>query len=140
MRECARESVRECARESVSAFPSVVGLLCQNSTRVGLRVLSKISTITADLATLNTVIDLHSTENKNYYYQQRSSKHRFTLQNVIFCAYCPFNYAQRYLDIILHQPCTDGYTFFSVSQEKVMDEIDEEARAAKLRAPKTGAN
>ncbi|XP_051530992.1 cytochrome c oxidase assembly factor 3 homolog, mitochondrial [Myxocyprinus asiaticus] len=33
-----------------------------------------------------------------------------------------------------------GYTFYSVSQEKVMDEIDEEARAAKIRAPKTGAN
>ncbi|XP_016102076.1 cytochrome c oxidase assembly factor 3 homolog, mitochondrial [Sinocyclocheilus grahami] len=33
-----------------------------------------------------------------------------------------------------------GYTFYSVSQERVMDEIDEEARAAKLQAPKTGAN
>ncbi|XP_043086945.1 cytochrome c oxidase assembly factor 3 homolog, mitochondrial [Puntigrus tetrazona] len=33
-----------------------------------------------------------------------------------------------------------GYTFYSVSQERVMDEIDEEAKAAKLRAPKTGAN
>ncbi|KAF4107004.1 cytochrome c oxidase assembly factor 3 homolog, mitochondrial [Onychostoma macrolepis] len=32
-----------------------------------------------------------------------------------------------------------GYTFYSVSQERVMDEIDEEARAAKLQAPKTGA-
>ncbi|XP_056626714.1 cytochrome c oxidase assembly factor 3 homolog, mitochondrial [Triplophysa dalaica] len=30
-----------------------------------------------------------------------------------------------------------GYTFYSVSQEKVMDEIDQEAR---VRAPKTGAN
>ncbi|XP_056102027.1 cytochrome c oxidase assembly factor 3 homolog, mitochondrial [Rhinichthys klamathensis goyatoka] len=30
-----------------------------------------------------------------------------------------------------------GYTFYSVSQEKIMDEIDEEAKA---RAPKTGAN
>lgn len=30
-----------------------------------------------------------------------------------------------------------GYTFYSVSQEKIMDEIDEEA---KVRVPKTGAN
>ncbi|XP_050979692.1 cytochrome c oxidase assembly factor 3 homolog, mitochondrial [Labeo rohita] len=33
-----------------------------------------------------------------------------------------------------------GYTFYSVSQERIMDEIDEEARAAKLQTPKTGAN
>ncbi|XP_051522558.1 cytochrome c oxidase assembly factor 3 homolog, mitochondrial-like [Myxocyprinus asiaticus] len=33
-----------------------------------------------------------------------------------------------------------GYTFYSVSQEKIMDEIDEEARTAKIHAPKTGAN
>ncbi|CAM4706544.1 hypothetical protein PO909_013264 [Leuciscus waleckii] len=30
-----------------------------------------------------------------------------------------------------------GYTFYKVSQEKIMDEIDAEAKA---RAPKTGAN
>lgn len=35
-------------------------------------------------------------------------------------------------------PKSDGYTFFSVSQERIMDEIDEEAK--KLRGPKTGAN
>ncbi|KAI4871586.1 hypothetical protein NFI96_033667 [Prochilodus magdalenae] len=34
-----------------------------------------------------------------------------------------------------------GYTFYSVSQERIMDELDEEAKkAAKYRAPKTGAN
>ncbi|XP_049614893.1 cytochrome c oxidase assembly factor 3 homolog, mitochondrial [Syngnathus scovelli] len=31
-----------------------------------------------------------------------------------------------------------GYTFYSVSQERVMDELDEEAKRA--RTPKTGAN
>ncbi|XP_017290285.3 cytochrome c oxidase assembly factor 3 homolog, mitochondrial [Kryptolebias marmoratus] len=31
-----------------------------------------------------------------------------------------------------------GYTFYSVSQERIMDEIDEEAK--RLRGPKTGAN
>ncbi|KAI7797166.1 cytochrome c oxidase assembly factor 3 homolog, mitochondrial [Triplophysa rosa] len=30
-----------------------------------------------------------------------------------------------------------GYTFYSVSQERIMDEMDQEA---KVRAPKTGAN
>ncbi|XP_061563648.1 cytochrome c oxidase assembly factor 3 homolog, mitochondrial [Cololabis saira] len=33
-----------------------------------------------------------------------------------------------------------GYTFYSVSQERIMDEIDEEAKRARLRGPKTGAN
>ncbi|KAG7325474.1 hypothetical protein KOW79_011790 [Hemibagrus wyckioides] len=34
-----------------------------------------------------------------------------------------------------------GYTFYSVSQERIMDEIDEEAKmAARLRNSKTGAN
>ncbi|XP_073684413.1 cytochrome c oxidase assembly factor 3 homolog, mitochondrial [Garra rufa] len=33
-----------------------------------------------------------------------------------------------------------GYTFYSVSQERIMDEIDEEAKAVKLQTPKTGAN
>ncbi|XP_030257129.1 cytochrome c oxidase assembly factor 3 homolog, mitochondrial [Sparus aurata] len=33
-----------------------------------------------------------------------------------------------------------GYTFFSVSQERIMDEIDEEAKRARLQGPKTGAN
>ncbi|XP_065113638.2 cytochrome c oxidase assembly factor 3 homolog, mitochondrial [Paramisgurnus dabryanus] len=33
-----------------------------------------------------------------------------------------------------------GYTFYSVSQEKIMDEIDEEARTAKIHTSKTGAN
>jgi len=34
-----------------------------------------------------------------------------------------------------------GYTFYSVSQEKIMDELDEEAKAtARMRAPTTGAN
>ncbi|XP_061763624.1 cytochrome c oxidase assembly factor 3 homolog, mitochondrial [Nerophis ophidion] len=31
-----------------------------------------------------------------------------------------------------------GYTFYSVSQDRVMEELDEEAKRA--RAPKTGAN
>ncbi|XP_008435519.1 cytochrome c oxidase assembly factor 3 homolog, mitochondrial [Poecilia reticulata] len=33
-----------------------------------------------------------------------------------------------------------GYTFYSVSQERIMDEIDEEAKRARLKGPKTGAN
>lgn len=33
-----------------------------------------------------------------------------------------------------------GYTFYSVSQERIMDEMDEEARRARLQGPKTGAN
>ncbi|XP_047464081.1 cytochrome c oxidase assembly factor 3 homolog, mitochondrial [Mugil cephalus] len=33
-----------------------------------------------------------------------------------------------------------GYTFFSVSQERIMDEIDEEAKRARMQGPKTGAN
>ncbi|PWA21508.1 hypothetical protein CCH79_00003284 [Gambusia affinis] len=34
----------------------------------------------------------------------------------------------------------DGYTFYSVSQERIMDEIDEEAKRARMKGPKTGAN
>lgn len=34
----------------------------------------------------------------------------------------------------------DGYTFYSVSQERIMDEIDEEAKRARMQGPKTGAN
>ncbi|GAA6214543.1 cytochrome c oxidase assembly factor 3 homolog, mitochondrial [Lates japonicus] len=33
-----------------------------------------------------------------------------------------------------------GYTFFSVSQEKIMDELDQEAKRAQMQGPKTGAN
>ncbi|XP_071319253.1 cytochrome c oxidase assembly factor 3 homolog, mitochondrial [Trachinotus anak] len=33
-----------------------------------------------------------------------------------------------------------GYTFYSVSQEKIMDEIDEEAKRARMQGPRTGAN
>ncbi|XP_072312792.1 cytochrome c oxidase assembly factor 3 homolog, mitochondrial [Eucyclogobius newberryi] len=33
-----------------------------------------------------------------------------------------------------------GYTFWSVSQEKIMDEIDEEAKRARTQTPKIGAN
>uniref|UniRef100_A0A3Q4BYK2 Cytochrome c oxidase assembly factor 3 n=1 Tax=Mola mola TaxID=94237 RepID=A0A3Q4BYK2_MOLML len=33
-----------------------------------------------------------------------------------------------------------GYTFYSVSQERIMDEIDEEAKRARMQGPKTGAN
>ncbi|KAL2078653.1 hypothetical protein ACEWY4_026338 [Coilia grayii] len=34
-----------------------------------------------------------------------------------------------------------GYTFYSVRQEKIMDEIDEEAaRLSRAQIPKTGAN
>ncbi|KAJ8284479.1 hypothetical protein COCON_G00033290 [Conger conger] len=33
-----------------------------------------------------------------------------------------------------------GYTFYSVSQEKIMDELDEEAKLARTRVPKTAAN
>ncbi|CAL8304173.1 unnamed protein product [Lota lota] len=33
-----------------------------------------------------------------------------------------------------------GYTFYSVSQERIMDDLDQEAKLAKLREPKTGAN
>lgn len=34
----------------------------------------------------------------------------------------------------------DGYTFYSVSQERIMDEMDEEAKRARLPGSKTGAN
>lgn len=37
-------------------------------------------------------------------------------------------------------PLPDGYTFYSVSQERIMDEIDEEAKRARMQGPKTGAN
>ncbi|KAJ7984877.1 hypothetical protein DPEC_G00359330 [Dallia pectoralis] len=33
-----------------------------------------------------------------------------------------------------------GYTFYSVSQEKIMDELDDQAKVARMRASKTGAN
>lgn len=33
-----------------------------------------------------------------------------------------------------------GYTFWSVSQERIMDEIDEEAKRARTLTPKPGAN
>ncbi|KAK9530095.1 cytochrome c oxidase assembly factor 3 homolog, mitochondrial [Anarhichas minor] len=33
-----------------------------------------------------------------------------------------------------------GYTFYAVSQERIMDEMDEEAKRARLQGPKTGAN
>lgn len=33
-----------------------------------------------------------------------------------------------------------GYTFWSVSQENIMDELDEEAKRARTQTPKTGAN
>ncbi|XP_071379070.1 cytochrome c oxidase assembly factor 3 homolog, mitochondrial [Centroberyx affinis] len=33
-----------------------------------------------------------------------------------------------------------GYTFYSVSQERIMDELDEQAKLARMQGPKTGAN
>ncbi|CAJ1080100.1 cytochrome c oxidase assembly factor 3 homolog%2C mitochondrial [Xyrichtys novacula] len=33
-----------------------------------------------------------------------------------------------------------GYTFYSVSQERIMDEMDEEAKLQRTQGPKTGAN
>ncbi|XP_056285833.1 cytochrome c oxidase assembly factor 3 homolog, mitochondrial [Pseudoliparis swirei] len=33
-----------------------------------------------------------------------------------------------------------AYTFYSVSQERVMDEMDEEAKRTRLQGPKTGVN
>ncbi|KAK2884541.1 cytochrome c oxidase assembly factor 3 homolog, mitochondrial [Channa argus] len=33
-----------------------------------------------------------------------------------------------------------GYTFYSVSQERIMDEIDNEAKRTRMQGPKTGAN
>ncbi|XP_034414153.1 cytochrome c oxidase assembly factor 3 homolog, mitochondrial isoform X1 [Cyclopterus lumpus] len=33
-----------------------------------------------------------------------------------------------------------GYTFYSVGKERVMDELDEEAKRSRLQGPKTGAN
>ncbi|KAM8888834.1 cytochrome c oxidase assembly factor 3 homolog, mitochondrial [Synchiropus splendidus] len=33
-----------------------------------------------------------------------------------------------------------GYTFYSVSQERIMDEMDEEAKRARMQGPRTGAN
>ncbi|XP_041756499.1 cytochrome c oxidase assembly factor 3 homolog, mitochondrial [Coregonus clupeaformis] len=33
-----------------------------------------------------------------------------------------------------------AYTFYSVKQEKIMDELDEEAKFARMRGAKTGTN
>ncbi|XP_068610684.1 cytochrome c oxidase assembly factor 3 homolog, mitochondrial [Brachionichthys hirsutus] len=33
-----------------------------------------------------------------------------------------------------------GYTFYSVAQERLMDELDEEAKRARTQGPKSGAN
>ncbi|KAJ8251887.1 hypothetical protein GJAV_G00226540 [Gymnothorax javanicus] len=33
-----------------------------------------------------------------------------------------------------------GYTIYSVSQERIMDQLDEEAKFATSRGPRTGAN
>ncbi|KAM9832668.1 cytochrome c oxidase assembly factor 3 homolog, mitochondrial [Neosynchiropus ocellatus] len=33
-----------------------------------------------------------------------------------------------------------GYTFYSVSQERIMDEMDEEAKRSRMQGPRTGAN
>ncbi|KAJ1136028.1 hypothetical protein NDU88_002454 [Pleurodeles waltl] len=33
-----------------------------------------------------------------------------------------------------------GYTFYSVSQEKFLDELEEEAKVARARVPRTSAN
>ncbi|XP_028989515.1 cytochrome c oxidase assembly factor 3 homolog, mitochondrial [Betta splendens] len=33
-----------------------------------------------------------------------------------------------------------GYTFYSVSQERILDEIDDEAKRSRILAPKNGAN
>ncbi|XP_053197964.1 cytochrome c oxidase assembly factor 3 homolog, mitochondrial [Scomber japonicus] len=33
-----------------------------------------------------------------------------------------------------------GYTFYSFSQERIMEELDEEAKRARMEGPKTGAN
>ncbi|CAJ0940872.1 unnamed protein product [Ranitomeya imitator] len=35
---------------------------------------------------------------------------------------------------------TDGYTFFSVSQEKFLDELEDEAKVVRANYPKTSAN
>ena len=37
-------------------------------------------------------------------------------------------------------PSLDGYTFYSVSQEHIVEELDEEARRARAQASKTDAN
>ncbi|CAK6956859.1 cytochrome c oxidase assembly factor 3 homolog%2C mitochondrial [Scomber scombrus] len=34
----------------------------------------------------------------------------------------------------------DGYTFYSFSQERIMEELDEEAKRTRMQGPKTGAN
>lgn len=47
-----------------------------------------------------------------------------------YCIYLPWPLAS----------LVDGYTFYSVSQERIMDEIDEEAKRARMQGPKTGAN
>lgn len=47
-----------------------------------------------------------------------------------FCKYLPWPLAT----------LLDGYTFYSVSQERIMDEMDEEAKRARMHGPKTGAN
>lgn len=42
--------------------------------------------------------------------------------------------------LYFNKTSSDGYTFYSVRQEKIMDEIDEEARLLRAQGPKTGGN
>lgn len=58
--------------------------------------------------------------------------------HIICYIFVPAIITNMYLDLLLTLP--DGYTFYSVSQERIMDEIDEEAKRARMQGPKTGAN
>ncbi|TWW82200.1 Cytochrome c oxidase assembly factor 3 -like protein, mitochondrial [Takifugu flavidus] len=50
------------------------------------------------------------------------------------------NINARELKCLIDAYPTNGYTFYSVSQERIMDEMDEEAKRARTQGPKTGAN
>lgn len=54
-----------------------------------------------------------------------SSNIQLTLLKYVF----PFNYG-----------CTVGYTILSVKQERILEELDDEAKIHIIRGPRTGAN
>lgn len=54
-----------------------------------------------------------------------SSNSQLTLLMSVF----PFNYG-----------CTVGYTILSVKQERILEELDDEAKIHIIRGPRTGAN
>lgn len=73
------------------------------------------------------------------FFLSRCVRHSLVMYcSFIFFSSCCYS-SRKYLPWPLAR-LPDGYTFFSVSQERIMDEIDEEAKRARLQGPKTGAN